>query len=469
MTDTPNLDQVIQEITELTNTIKEHGLKDPTIDYERLEAKFAELLKQQQEALMATQPVRRGDDGDSEPVSDKALAGYKGKYVTEVRDIARHGVHKFGNWHLKAVDLFLAKELIDRANGLKEQKVAFQGAEKIRPASEDLVNAVKLLTSTGSGIGDEYVPNNMAAELWTDFFAASQIVNDLPGQPMPSDPFDMPLGLGDVTWRKGGQGAAVAAQNPATAKSILTSTEQIAEVDWTYNLDEDAIIAIMPALRQRLGISGGEQMDAFVLNADGTATATGNINSDDGTPAADSYYLSEGQDGIRHLYLVDNTAQSDSAGGDALADADMVKMLNHLDKYGLDLGNVRIVPGIAAYFSMVGLTNVATVDKYGPQATIVKGELARYRGVPVLPSASQPKGEADGKLSVTAASNTLGTISAYNRNAWRVGFRRGLLVEVDRNIQTRQLIMVVSFRIAVAAHGTRSSATHTAGVYNILV
>jgi len=314
------------------------------------------------------------------------------------------------------------------------------------------------MTSTGTGIGDELVPTGMATELWDDFFMASRVAADLDNQPMPTDPFDDPLGLGDVTWRKGGQGNPPTAQNVPTAKSTLTSTEQIAEVDWSYSLDEDSVVAIMPSLRKRLTISGGEQIDAFALNADATATATGNINLDDDTPDADAYYLSSGQDGIRHLYIVDNTGQHVNAGGDALADADLTAMLNYLDKYGIDLPNVRIVPGIGAYFAMLGLTNVATVDKYGPLATIVKGELARYRGVTVLPSASQPLAEADGKKSVTAASNTLGTISAYNRNFWRLGFRRGLMIEVDKNIRSRELYMVISFRIAIAAHGTRSTA-----------
>jgi hypothetical protein len=166
---------------------------------------------------------------------------------------------------------------------------------------------------------------------------------------------------------------------------------------------------------------------------------------------------------------VDNTGQSNSGGGDALADADMVAALNDLGKYGVDPEQCRIVPGIASYFAMMGLTNVATVDKYGPNATIVRGELMRYRGVPVVPSASMELVYSAGKKSATAGNNTLGAISLYNRNMWRVGFRRGLLIEVDRNIQSRQLIMVVSFRIAIAAHGTRSTATHTSGIYNFTV
>jgi hypothetical protein len=52
---------------------------------------------------------------------------------------------------------------------------------------------------------------------------------------------------------------------------------------------------------------------------------------------------------------------------------------------------------------------------------------------------------------------------------WYVGFLRDLLIEVDRDIQKRQYIMVSSLREAVAARGTRSSNTHTAGIRNILV
>ena len=175
---------------------------------------------------------------------------------------------------------------MDRAVELKQN-----GA---RPPSEDLNNAVKALSATGSGTGDEYVPTGMAAELWNDFFANSLIVNDLPSTPMPTDPYDNPLGFGTITFKKGTQNTAPTAVDPATAKSTLTSTEQLAEVDWSYDFDEDAVIAAMPAIRQALAMYGGEAMDAFALNADATDAATGNINLDDADPDADSYYLSNG-------------------------------------------------------------------------------------------------------------------------------------------------------------------------------
>jgi len=460
------LDEAIGKITELTEVVKQNG-GTQGLQKESLMADFEAALEKHKAALLDEMPVRRGESPVD--VSEKALNKYQGKYKAELTAIAKDGYYKLGNTKMTAADLWMASHLLTQANIKREQGLSFVGSDKLKPVSQDLQSAVKLMTSTGAGIGDEYVPTGMATELWNDFFAASRIVADLPSQVMPTDPFDIPLGLTRPTWRKGAQGQAQTAANPGTAKSTLTSTEQLVEVDWTYNLDEDAVVAMMPALRQMLTMSGGEQMDAFALNADSTNAATGNINLDDANPDNDAYYLSDGQDGIRHLYIVDNTGQHVDAGGDALADADMVGALNKLDKYGLSLNECRIVPGIGAYFAMVGLTNVNTVDKYGQAATIVTGELARYRGVPIIPSASQPKAEADGKLSNTSASNTLGTISLYNRSQWRAGFRRGLLIEVDRNIQTRQLLMVVSFRIAIAANGTRSAATHTSGIRNILV
>ena len=43
------------------------------------------------------------------------------------------------------------------------------------------------------------------------------------------------------------------------------------------------------------------------------------------------------------------------------------------------------------------------------------------------------------------------------------------MIEIDKDIKKRQMIMVGSMIIAIGAYGTRASETHTAGVMNILV
>lgn len=79
---------------------------------------------------------------------------------------------------------------------------------------------------------------------------------------------------------------AVTGTNPATAKSTLTATELAAMVEWSYTLDEDAVVALMPEIRGRLAQAGGEAIDGFAFNADSTNAAMVNINTDDAAPVA---------------------------------------------------------------------------------------------------------------------------------------------------------------------------------------
>lgn len=348
-----------------------------------------------------------------------------------------------------------------------------RGVAKLEPSyvklpSKELEETVqKALSATGSGTGDEYVPTGMAAELWHDAFLASKVVSAIGPITMPTDPWDMPLTWGAVTWRKGTENTAGTPVDPATAKSTLTSTEQLVEINWSYNLDEDSVIAVLPTLRRELARSAGEQMDAFVLNADATDAGTGNINLDDANPDNDSYYLSSGQDGIRHLYIVDNTAQSTDV-NTTLTDALLRAGIGRLGKYGAMTDRLVMVTNAKTYvLSMMGLTNVVTVDKFGPQATVLTGQLASYGGIPVIASESMPLAEDDGKVSTTGSNNDEGQIAIFHRDMWKVGFKRELLIEVDKDIKKRQFVMVVSFRIAVAARGTRSTAVHTAGIHGI--
>lgn len=435
------IDRLLQQMQELTAVVCGHHANgdQATLDMKYIEAEFARM----HEALAALQPpVRRGEEihaGGATPVT------VSGKYAG-----------------IDPLNLYLAKKIMDAQH---------RQADAPGP-SKDLVEAVaKAMTSTGSTTGDELVPTDMAASLWDDIYAATRVASLLVPQPMTSDPMDISLSLGDATFRKGTQNTATTASDLATAKSTLTTTEQVAEVNWSYTLEEDAVIAMMPAIRAGLARNAAEYVDRFVLNADATNAGTGNINLDDADPPDDSYYLSDGQDGIRHQWIVDNSGQAVAGGGDALADADMRSMFGKLGKYFQDAQNdVVIVTDYSTYLKgMLALTNVVTVDKMGAQATILTGQLGSYMGVPIVPSNFHPLGEADGKCSTTAGSNTLGSVSCFNRQMWRLGYRRGVTIEVDRDIQKRQYILVCSFRIAVGTRGTRASNTHTAGILNLLV
>lgn len=430
------LDSLKKEIAQLTDTVKSAGNDKATLDYDKL----AEAVVKAQAAAQADKPVRRGEGVD---VGEQAETVKGGKF-----DGMKTDDLIFVNW-------LMAKAEKHGAN-VKERSKEFRGA------------VAKALTSTGSGTGDELVPTGLANSLWNDMFLDSKVAGAFATVSMPTDPWDYPLGLGDVTWCKGTQNTATTVSDPATAKGTLTSTEQVCEVDFSYDLDEDSIVAILPELRSLIARNGAESIDRFIMNADSETGGTGNVNSDDAAANAADYFMSNGQNGIRRQVLVDNTAQGASAGG-AITDALLRSTLVKVDKYASDISNLVWFVDPVTYVNMLGLTNVVTVDKFGPQATTLTGELAKYGGISVVITPSIVRTDTDGKYTTTspATNDTKGSAYLAWRPAWKVAYRRSLMMEFDRFIQTRKLVLVASYRIAVGSRGTRSTAKHTAGLYNI--
>ncbi|WP_196299590.1 hypothetical protein, partial [Streptococcus pneumoniae] len=88
-------------------------------------------------------------------------------------------------------------------------------------------------------------------------------------------------------------------------------------------------------------------------------------------PDDDSYYLSLGQDGLRHQILVDNTGQAADV-STTLTDALLRTGIGKLSTYGVDPNRLVMFTNPKTYLlSMLGLTNVVTVDKFGPGATVL--------------------------------------------------------------------------------------------------
>ena len=129
---------------------------------------------------------------------------------------------------------------------------------------------------------------------------------------------------------------------------------------------------------------------------------------------------------------------------------------------------IRVVCHPAKFIAAQGITEFQTVDKMGPNATLLTGQLGAVEGIPVVVSEQMVLADTDGKVTAAGNATNTGRLLLVNRTQWRKGFKRELLIETDRDIQKRQNVMVVSMRIAFAERsGSRSSATHTALQYDI--
>jgi len=324
--------------------------------------------------------------------------------------------------------------------------------------------AAKAMTSTGANAGDEWVPTFASAELWRDVHLATEISPNVGRVNMPTNPYTLPTLDADPTFRLAStENTAVTASDPNTGAATLTAVKVQAEIDFSGELTEDSIIPAIPALRATLVRRAAQCIDDLIVSGDTETGGTGNVNSDDQAPAADSFYLAF--NGMRKFALVTNTAQA-SAVSAALSTTNFTAIRALLGRYGARATDLIAVTPASTYVSMADIASVRTVDVYGPNATLVRGELARFYNIPVIlyeaiPGLTSDKTAADGKAdAATPANNTKGWILVFNRNGWTQGFRRELQVEAWRDIKKDQNILVCSFRMALIPSGI--STIHTA-------
>ena len=329
-------------------------------------------------------------------------------------------------------------------------------------------NLKAAMDSTTAGSGDELVDTQEARALWDDVNLETAVAPLFNTVQMPSNPFQIPLQLGDVNWYPGTENTAVTGSVPATARQTMTAHELVAEVPWSYDLDEDAVIAMMDELRRSLLRNAHEVIDDVILNGD--TTTQNNINADGTTIAATTAgtgHFLVGFDGLLHLPLVDNTGMANNH--NAAVSADMFNEIRgKLGRYGVRPSELAYVTDVNTFIKSLTVDSFRTLDKFGPQATVLTGQLGAVEGIPVIVSEQMRLADADGKITSGGNANTRGRLLIVNRSQWRVGFKRELTIETVRDAQRRQNIMVVSFRIALQERsGARSSASHTALQYNI--
>ena len=429
------METVKQELAEVSSFVKEH--LEPVHD-ERVR------LRKAIEALTAEQrESRRASVMEHETVSDVDRVVKSGPYAG-----------------CDELDLAILRSVQRAAE-------SHSGPESVRDWDVRLKAAMDSVTA---GKGDELVPTGMADRLWRDLHQETRVANLFNRIDMPTNPFNIPLQLGDVNWYPGAENAAVTESNLKTANQTLTSYELVAEVPWSLTLDEDAVFAVLPEVRRTLVRNAAEVIDDVLLNAD--QTGEDSINADGATittsTAGKAQYLI-GFDGLLHLPLVDNPSQSISH-GDEITMAAYLDLLKKLGKYGVSSSDTVYVTDVATFVSSLGLDSVETVDKLGPKATILTGQLATVYGHPLVVSGQMRLADVDGKVSDGGNNDDRGRLLAVNTSQWRIGFRRNLMVETQRDIQKRQNVMIVSMRLAFAERSNdRANATHTALAYNIEV
>ena len=119
----------------------------------------------------------------------------------------------------------------------------------------------------------------------------------------------------------------------------------------------------------------------------------------------------------------------------------------NMGKYAVDTSNLVWLVGPTAYSKFLGLTEVLTLEKFGPRATVLTGQIGAVDGVPIVLSEYIYENLADTGL-YTGGAGTLYTIALlFHRLAHMIGDRRTMNLETDRFILAGQIAVLVSARM----------------------
>ena len=312
----------------------------------------------------------------------------------------------------------------------------------------------KALTSTGAGTGDEFVPSDLSAELQRRFYLSSDLAAALAASEveMPTQPYEYPLSTTRPTFFLGAtESTATTGSTPGTSKITLNAAKLMGQVDYSYEVDEDSIVPILNTVETLLSEAAAAAFESVIINGDTTGTHQDYDTQQVATAAERAFK------GFRKLALAVAGLKKDLTTG-GINEANLRAMKKIMGKYGLRVRDLMWICGPMGKNDIEAISNVSTLEKYGPKATILTGELSSFLNIPIIGSeACREDVNASGVNDVTGANNTKGTILLVNKNMFLTGRRRQFTIETFRNVQTQQNNIVASFRKAFVPVETPSA------------
>ena len=306
------------------------------------------------------------------------------------------------------------------------------GDRKINAAREGR----KDLTSIAAGAGAELTPTDLSATLQERLYLESAVAATFAAQEvnMPSNPFKIPVGKTRPTFAIKADNAAAAVDTAQTTGEVTLDAEKlIAYVQYSYELDEDAIIAVLPMITNQLASAAAEAVEDAIINGQESGAI------DDGTTAADTLC-----DGLRKLGNAH--ANLKSSLGSAVTAASLLAARKKMGKWGMKPSETVIITGFKAYNDIVGLSQVETLDKYGNDASVLSGFVPKIYGMEVIPSALLSDDVTVNGVKASSGTHGKGQFIIVHKPSFVVGVRRDFTVETDRDITSQSNQVVASFR-----------------------
>ena len=389
---------------------------------------------------------------------DVAVTG-RGTIKTEVEGLldAKEPVNE---WHAELVkmnrDRSFARMLMSNPHTPKSDLKIWKHLQK---APRFMKPAIQKAFNDSAGVGAEWIPDQFAADLYYNLEDQIQlprvVADNMQRQAVERNTILVPrLSRGGRPFLKG----SVTSDNPAQFSPSTVSTSQksitMSGLASRFVIDdqaaEDSAVLAIPTLQRQIVMDLNDAMEDALINGDSTAThqddiANWNIRERWGTSPAlgGSNDHRRGFVGLRAAAF-DRGCTHDANSPAPYTFANFLEARSKLGEIGM-MNLICITSPEMIIKHLLGLDEVVTLEKFGPQATIRTGQLASLAGIPIIASRFMGADLAATGLYDNVTKTKTGLLLVHT-NSWRIFERRGILVESQRKIDVGATEIVATRR-----------------------
>jgi HK97 family phage major capsid protein len=376
--------------------------------------------------------------------------------LTEFRLEHRATVRTFQN---TVADMVLFGGLIDKA--ATSSGDAFEVARSHRAFKSRWANILRAMDVDTSAEGGTWVPTGIGASLHEKVRAAGKIAALFPRVDIPTNPWKWPIEGADLNAYRVGEPTLDSANNvtastPGTVAATFDAEIFGARTLFSRSMEPDSAVAILPFLRMKIVQAFVDAEEKAILDGD----ADGTHQDGDVTLSTDPRTA---WDGLRKRAIAESVGTATSA-----SVANLAVVRKAMGKWGLNPADLAFIVGVSNMHGLLADTNLLTVDKMGPNATILNGMIGSVYGIPVI--ASEHVRE---NLNASGVYDAITTNKTYmlcvNRGEWAIGQRTALDIEFDDSPyrEAYQRLAVAFMREDFQSIASASTDDNTAIAYNV--
>lgn len=417
------------------------------------------------EVLWATDEVVRASNGNalnpveqvivrSQPDEPGVLAPRVSEFLPQQRDAVR-------SFQATVADMALFGMLIDRDANTSGK--GFQVARSHRAFKDQWNHVLRALDVDTSGEGADWVPTGIGAMLHERVRASGRVAPLFQRINLPTNPWKWPVEGADATAYRVAEptsdtASKVTASTPGTGAATFDAEIMGARTLISRSLDADSAIAILPYTQRKLVQAFVDGEEKAILDGD-----TDGTHQDADVQALGATDVRTAWDGLRKKGLAQTVATATSA---TALNLGIVRKA--MGKWGANPADLAFIIGVSNLHSLLADTNLLTVDKMGPNATLLNGQIGSVFGVPVIVS-EHVREDLNASGVQDGITQTKTYMLCVNRNEWAIGQRTALDVETDDSIyrETYQRVAVAFMREDFQHIGSAAANDDTAIAFNV--